>query len=82
MGRIVNGLTSFNWFNPENRDKVSQIAKDMELEFDNLERKALNPEAYRHHRKRITVLKIKLTKLFNKDTDEWLKARVAQVMEK
>ena len=82
MGRIVDGLTSFKWFNPENRDKVALIARDIESELDNLVRKARIPESYTYHRKRLATLKGKVTKLLNKDTDEWLKDRIAQANEK
>lgn len=76
MTDLISKLERFDWFDPINKIKAIQVAEAIDLELDNLQRKALDLCAYQYHKKRLAVLKAKLTVLFNRDTDRWLKAKV------
>lgn len=78
MTEFVAQLTDRDWFNPLNKESAIRIAEKIELELDNMERKALIPDAYWYHRRRLSTLKGQFTRVFNKDMDEWLKARIKQ----
>lgn len=76
MTDLISKLSNYDWFNPINKTKAIKVAEAIDSELDNLQRKALDPYAYKYHKKRLAGLKARLTVLFNTDTDEWLKAKV------
>jgi len=81
MSKFTAGIEGISWYNPANREKASLIAKDIELELEELKKAAIISElaaVYKYHRKRLSILQAKLTRLCNKDTDEWLKNEVAK----
>ena len=78
MTDLISKLSSFDWFNHLNKLEAIKIAEVIDSELDNLQRKALDPYAYEYHKKRLAGLKARLTFLFNRDTDEWLKAKVEE----
>jgi len=78
MNDLVAVISSWNWFDPNNKLEGIKLAKGIELELDNMHRKVLNTDAYFYHKKCLSVLGGKLTKLWNKDTSQWWQVTVIE----
>ena len=74
-----NLTAGIDWYNPANREKARLIANDIEFELDELKTTATLPgPEYTYHKKNLGILKAKLTRLCNKDTNEWLQDKIAE----
>lgn len=76
MNEYLQGVSILPWFNPENRVKALKAALKAEDHLWILKENAESSEIYWSEKRRMNAQIAQVTKLWNKDMDEWLANKI------
>lgn len=79
MTELIDKLVELDWFNPALRVQAMQVAKNIDNELANMKRKTHNPLAYQYHKRRLSGLKSRLTRLLHQDANEWFHIKITEL---
>ena len=76
MNEYLQGVSILPWFNSANREKALKAALKAEDHLETMKAHPLDAEIYWREKRRLNAQVAQVTKLWDKDTDEWLADRI------